>query len=143
MENCAPHSGMTSDQLTSALFHRKVQCSANAVRVKREASIHFLDMKLNRCAYMRRIVDARQASGEIKWPANNNRTSIAGGSGLSSWELKRIVDCTMVVWQERRLIRNMPPLLNESIHLPLLSCCLFSKYWLGPAKTFFNCTKPL
>ena len=58
-KNCALQSGMTSDQLTSALFHRKVQCTANTVCLSKEPSIRFLDMRFNRRAYMRRVVDAR------------------------------------------------------------------------------------
>ena len=57
--------------LVSAIFrasHRNVLCATNTAKVKKAASICFLEVKFNRRAYMRRIIEAREVIGEMKWP---------------------------------------------------------------------------
>ena len=48
--------------------------------VSRPASIRFLDTKVGRRIYMKKIVEVQQAIQEMVWAYQNNRTSIAGGS---------------------------------------------------------------
>ena len=76
----APLNGMEYDQLLEALLPRKVPCEASVVEIARPASICFLEMKMSRKGYMKKVVELRKAMETMTWPGQNNRSSIAGGS---------------------------------------------------------------
>ena len=71
---------MTPDQLTASLPHRKVLCSTNVTAMNKTASVRFLDMKMTRKGYTRRVVETQKTILEMSWPTQINRTSAVGGS---------------------------------------------------------------
>ena len=77
---CAPLDGMNYEQLLEAMFPWKMPCEASSVEVIRPASICFLEMKMSRKGYMKKIVELQKAIETMVWPGQNNRASIAGGS---------------------------------------------------------------
>ena len=79
-KHCAPLDGMDYEQLLAALAPKHMRCAASSVGVIRPASFRFLDMKISRKGYMKKIVELQMAIETLNWPGQNNRSSIAGGS---------------------------------------------------------------
>ena len=73
-KNCILVSGMPLDQLLPTVLHRNVTREAHAVKAVKEASIRFLDMKVSKRGYMRRIKETMQAIQEITWPYKKKKT---------------------------------------------------------------------
>ena len=72
--------GFVNEQLEVALNPKNVPCAANSVEAGRLPSIRFLEVKLSRKGYMKKIVDLQRAIETMNWPGQNNRSSVAGGS---------------------------------------------------------------
>ena len=87
-QNCSLVSGMSQDHQTSVLSHRKVLCQANTAKVKKAASIRFLEAKFND---MRQIVEARKAIEETKDRCRTTVLASLVALRLCSWEIKQIV----------------------------------------------------
>ena len=79
-KRCEALDGMGYEQLEAALNPKNVPCAASSVEVGRPPSIRFLEMKVGRKGYMKKIVDLQKAIETMNWPGQNNRSSIAGGS---------------------------------------------------------------
>ena len=84
-QRCAPLDGMAYDQLLEALMPRRMPCEASAVEVTRPASISFLQMKMSRKGYMKKIVELQKIIETMTWPGQINRTSIVVAHVLCSW----------------------------------------------------------
>ena len=67
---CEASDGMGFEQLEVALNPKNVPCAANSVEAGRLPSIRFLEMKLSRKGYMKKIVDLQRGSRdyELAWP---------------------------------------------------------------------------
>ena len=71
---------MDYEQLLAALIPKNMPCAASSVEVSRPPSISFLEMKVSRKGYKKKIVELQKAIETMNWPGQNNRSSIAGGS---------------------------------------------------------------
>ena len=107
-KRCKALDGMDYAQLEAALTSRSMPHAASSVEVERLSSIRFLDMKVSRKGYMKNIVDLQRTIETMKWPSQNIRISIAGGSrGLFSGAHRQIEDSSMGVSRNGPLMRSI------------------------------------
>ena len=117
------------DQLKESLTAQGAVRNVNAVSMDRPASIRFLDMKMSRRTYMKKIVEVQRAIQEMTWPYQNNRSSVAGGSRalFLGAQTNRGLHNGCVV---RRMFQEQYVDIMEKVHA-LAGCCAKDLPYLG------------